>query len=128
MEMPEILIVEDDANIATFMRINFELEGFSVVQAFDGEEAIKAFTNHLPELVILDLMIPKKDGWEVLEYMRNCDPNKKVPIIITSAKTQQGDLAKGAKLGVTEYVTKPFDPVELVAKVKAVLSDQTEQI
>lgn len=122
--MAVVLIVEDDTNIATFMKINFELEGFEVIQACDGEEAIQTFINNKPDLVILDLMIPKKDGWEVLEYMRKKDPEKKVPIIITSAKTQRSDLAKGAELGVTEYVTKPFDPVDLVIKAKAVLQNR----
>lgn len=122
--MAVVLIVEDDTNIATFMKINFELEGFDVIQAFDGEEAIQSFINNKLDLVILDLMIPKKDGWEVLEYIRKQDPEKKVPIIITSAKTQRNDLAKGTELGVTEYVTKPFDPVDLVIKAKAVLQNR----
>lgn len=122
--MAVVLIVEDDTNIATFMKINFELEGFDVIQAFDGEEAIQLFINNKLDLVILDLMIPKKDGWEVLEYIRKQDPEKKVPIIITSAKTQRNDLAKGTELSVTEYITKPFDPVDLVIKAKAVLQNR----
>lgn len=122
--MPEVLIIEDDTNIATFMKINFELEGFSVIQAFDGEEAIQIISNRNPDLIILDLMIPKKDGWEVLEYMKKRNISMHTPVIITSAKTQKGDLDKGASLGVTEYVTKPFDPVDLVGKVKAILSNQ----
>lgn len=116
-----ILIIEDDQNIANFVKINFELEGFETIMAFDGEEAIKSIDGIPVDLAILDLMIPKKDGWEVLEYIKG--KKRKVPVIITSAKTRHQDIERGLSLGVVDYVTKPFDPADLVQKVKKILGE-----
>src|SRR5579872_3636742 len=119
-EVP-ILVVEDDESIANLMRINLQLVGFSTLMAKDGEEAIELFSKNEVQMVLLDLMLPGKDGWEVLAYI-NEKSSKKIPVIVTSAKTQRTDIAKGFEMGIIDYVTKPFDPVELAEKIKRLLS------
>ncbi|MBI2265989.1 MAG: response regulator [Armatimonadetes bacterium] len=117
----KILIVEDDESIANLVKINLELEGYQTLMAADGEEAIQALDTETPDLVVLDLMIPKFDGWEVLKHMNETRRDNHLPVIITSAKTQKEDLDKGAAFGVVDYLVKPFDPQDLINKIQEVL-------
>lgn len=120
-EHPAILVVEDDESIANLLRINLNLAGFQPILARDGEEAIRKFDQDNVRLVLLDLMIPGKDGWEVLAYIQE-KRRGEVPVIITSAKTQRADLEKGFSMGIVDYVTKPFDPLDLAEKIRHILS------
>ncbi|WP_038083134.1 response regulator transcription factor [Tumebacillus flagellatus] len=113
-----ILVVEDDESIALLMRLYLEKEGFEFVHAKDGEEAIQMYRRLHPNLVVLDLMIPKIDGLAVCKQIRR---DGTTPIIIVTAKTQSQDKLTGFDLGADDYLGKPFDPPELVARVKAVL-------
>jgi DNA-binding response OmpR family regulator len=117
---PVILVIEDDESIANLIKINLDLTGFKAVLAHDGEAAIQMFDCNPVSLVLLDLMLPGKDGWEVLEHI-NAKGLGKIPVIVTSAKTQRSDFAKGAEMGVVDYVTKPFDPYDLVQRIKEIL-------
>ena len=121
-----ILIVEDDESIANLLEINLDLAGFKSIIARDGEEAVSLFDPSKIALVLLDLMLPAKDGWEVLEHIQK-ESEGKVPIIITSAKTQKGDLKKGFEMGIVDYVTKPFDPLVLAEKIKFILNPLNPQ-
>lgn len=113
-----ILMVEDEATVQDVARLYLEKEGFRVVSAFDGEEALEQVRAVNPDLVILDIMLPRKDGWSVCREIRR---QTAVPIIMLSAKGEEYDRVLGLELGADDYVTKPFSPRELVARVKAVL-------
>lgn len=114
----KILIVDDEKNIVELSKLYLEKEGFVTSCAYDGEEALRIFENDLPELVILDIMMPKKDGWQVCKEIRK---TSQVPIIMLTAKSDTFDKVLGLELGADDYMTKPFEPKELVARVKAVL-------
>jgi two-component system alkaline phosphatase synthesis response regulator PhoP len=117
--MSKILIVEDDRNIMTGLVDNLEPEGHTVVMARDGKEALEQATEQSPDLIILDIMLPKLNGFEVCKELKN--RGNKAPIIILSARAQEKDKVLGLELGADDYITKPFSPRELVVRVKAVL-------
>lgn len=119
MENRKILIVEDEEIIRLGLKDNFELENYVVETAGDGEEAIEKADAFLPELVILDLMIPKKSGFEVCRYIRKKHPD--TFIIMLTAKTEETSKVTGLEMGADDYVTKPFSILELLARVKAFL-------
>lgn len=118
MSMGKILVADDDQNIAELLRLYLEKEGYTVVLAADGEQAIERFNAENPDIVLLDIMMPKLDGWQVCRDIRkksNC------PIIMITAKGETFDKVLGLELGADDYVVKPFDAKEVVARVKAVL-------
>ena len=116
--MARILIIEDEPAIIDLVRLYLEKEGFEVVSARDGVEGMVAFRREQPDLVILDLMLPELDGWEVCKRLRK---ETNTPIIMLTARSDDVDKIVGLELGADDYVTKPFNPRELVARVKAVL-------
>lgn len=118
MSMGKILVSDDDKNIAELLRLYLEKEGYTVVLAFDGEEAIEQFNKENPDLVLLDIMMPKLDGWQVCREIRKTSD---VPIIMITAKGETFDKVLGLELGADDYVVKPFDSKEIVARIKAVL-------
>lgn len=113
-----ILIVEDDRKTSSLIRLYLERENFDTLQAYDGHDALVQARAQSPLLVILDLMLPKRDGWEVCQELRRLS---NVPIIIVTAREEETDRILGLTLGADDYVVKPFSPRELVARVKAVL-------
>jgi len=113
-----ILIVEDDPNTSTLIATYLLREGFSILAAFDGEEALKKAREHQPGFVILDIMLPKVDGWEICRQLRKVSD---VPILILSAREEEMDRILGLSIGADDYVVKPFSPGELVERVKAIL-------
>jgi len=113
-----ILVVDDEPRMTRFIRMNLDLEGFSVHEAFDGKEALDRVREVLPDLVILDVMMPKMDGFQTLQMMREVSS---VPVIMLTARTSEDDRVRGLELGADDYITKPFSPRELVSRVKAVL-------
>ena len=114
----KILIVDDDKNICELLRLYLEKEGYAVTQAYDGEAAFEAFEREKPNLVLLDVMMPKMDGWEVLKTIRKYS---QVPVIMLTARSEERDELQGFSLGVDEYISKPFSPKILVARVDAIL-------
>lgn len=114
----KILIVDDDANIAELISLYLTKECFDTLMVYDGEDAIKNFSTYLPNLILLDLMLPGIDGYEVCREIRK---TSSVPIIMLSAKGEIFDKVLGLELGADDYIIKPFDSKELVARVKAVL-------
>ena len=115
----KILIVDDDKNICELLRLYLEKEGYAVTQAYDGEAAFEAFEREKPNLVLLDVMMPKMDGWEVCRKIRE---KGNTPVIMLTAKGETFDKVLGLELGADDYVVKPFSPGELVARVRAVLA------
>ena len=114
----KILVVDDDVNISELLRLYFENEGYEVKTANDGAEGINAFKAFEPDLVLLDVMMPKKDGWQVLREIREMSSK---PVIMITAKGDVFDKVLGLELGADDFVVKPFDTKELSARAKAVL-------
>ena len=118
MALGKILVVDDDKNICELLRLYLEKEGYSVILAHDGEEALIKFETLHPELVLLDIMLPGLDGWQVCREIRK---KSQTPIIMLTAKGETFDKVLGLELGADDYVVKPFDTKEIIARVKAVL-------
>ena len=118
MSMGKILVADDDQNICELIRLYLEKEGYSVVIAHDGEEAVEQFSAEAPDLVLLDIMMPKLDGWQVCREIRK---SSNTPIIMITAKGETFDKVLGLELGADDYVVKPFETKEIVARIKAVL-------
>jgi len=114
----KILIVDDEERMVRFIRMNLEHDGFLVSEAFNGKQAIQKMRDATPDLLLLDVMMPDVDGFEVLETIREIS---NVPVIMLTAKGEEDDRVRGLELGADDYVTKPFSPRELVSRVKAVL-------
>ena len=125
--METVLIVEDDATMLRGLKDNFEFKGYRVLTASDGEEGLNLALDEKPDLVILDIMLPKINGYEVCRYIRQ--ENLDVPIIMLTAKGEESDVVLGLNLGADDYVTKPFSIKELLARAAAFLrrSRQAEQ-
>ena len=116
--MSKILIVDDERNIVELIRLYMEKEGFETICAYTGDEALSSFRDEKPDLIILDLMLPGIDGWQVCREIRKTSA---VPIIMLTAKSETFDKVLGLELGADDYITKPFETKELLARVKAVL-------
>ncbi len=113
-----ILVVDDEQRMARFIRLNLEHDGFHVVEAYNGAQALDRLRTSLPNLVLLDVMLPDFDGFELLKMIRSISP---VPVIMVTAKGEEDERVRGLELGADDYVTKPFSPRELVSRVRAVL-------
>jgi two-component system phosphate regulon response regulator PhoB len=118
---PKILVVEDDANLVELIRYNLEQEDFAVVSTEDGEEALVLADEEKPDLVLLDWMIVNLSGIEVCRRMRREPATANLPIIMLTARTEEADRIRGLEIGADDYITKPFSPRELVARIRAVL-------
>ena len=118
IERRRILVVDDEERMVRFIRLNLEHDGYLVSEAFNGKQAIQKLREALPDLILLDVMMPDLDGFEVLEMVREIS---NLPIIMLTAKGEEDDRIKGLEKGADDYVTKPFSPRELVSRVKAVL-------
>ncbi|RLC61082.1 MAG: DNA-binding response regulator [Chloroflexi bacterium] len=113
-----ILVVDDEPRVVQFITMNLELEGFRVVSASDGHEALEKVTRELPDLIVLDIMLPDMDGFETLKKIRQVSS---VPVIFLSVKGEEFDRVRGLDLGADDYMTKPFSPRELMSRIRAVL-------
>lgn len=113
-----ILVVDDEERMARFIRLNLEHDGFQVSESYRGMQAIQALRDVMPDVVLLDVMLPDIEGFEVLKLIREIST---VPVIMLTAKGEEDDRVRGLELGADDYVTKPFSPRELVSRVKAVL-------
>jgi two-component system KDP operon response regulator KdpE len=113
-----VLVVDDEPRMIGFIRMNLQLEGFQVLEAHNGIEALDMVRKHIPDLILLDIMMPRLDGFETLRMLREFS---NVPVIMLTAKGEEDDKVKGLELGADDYVTKPFGARELVSRVKAVL-------
>jgi two-component system, OmpR family, phosphate regulon response regulator PhoB len=121
MSQPTILVVEDEAPLVTLLRYNLEREGFSVLEAQDGDEAMAQAREQKPDLVLLDWMLPLVSGIEVCRQLRRHPETRAIPIVMLTARGEEGDKLRGLDSGADDYVTKPFSPSELIARIRAVL-------
>jgi two-component system, OmpR family, alkaline phosphatase synthesis response regulator PhoP len=121
MPNAKILVVDDEKDLIELVRYNLELEGFKVFSALDGESGLAMAIKLMPDIVLVDLMLPGIDGLEVCSRLKGSERTSRIPIIMLTAKTAESDRVVGLELGADDYVTKPFSPRELAARVKAVL-------
>jgi two-component system alkaline phosphatase synthesis response regulator PhoP len=127
MTKERILVVEDEEDILELVRFNLSREGYSVMGAASGEEAWRLASSELPDLIVLDLMLPGIDGLEVTKIIRNDSRTRDIPIIMLTAKGEEADIVTGLELGADDYITKPFSPRILVARVRAVLRRKVKE-
>ncbi|MCO5182820.1 MAG: response regulator transcription factor [Anaerolineae bacterium] len=113
-----ILVVDDESRMIRFIRMNLELEGYQVIEAGNGIQALENVRQHVPDLVVMDVMMPEMDGFETLRLLREIST---VPVILLTVKSDEEDRIHGLELGADDYITKPFSPRELISRVKAVL-------
>ena len=121
MATPKLLVVDDEEDILELLRFNLSAEGFHVVCAATGEDALEKVKLHGPDLILLDLMLPGIDGLEVARRLKSHPGTKEIPLVMLTAKGEEGDIVKGLELGADDYITKPFSGKVLAARVRAVL-------
>jgi CheY-like chemotaxis protein len=120
--MPRVLVVDDDPQVLKLLRLNFEMEGYDVVSASSGAEALELVGRDTPDVVVCDVMMPEIDGLEVVRRLRADPETVALPLVVVSAKAQRDDVREGLRLGADAYVTKPFDPAELIGIVADLLA------
>jgi two-component system alkaline phosphatase synthesis response regulator PhoP/two-component system response regulator VicR len=124
----KILIIDDDATMVNLLSTILEIDGFETRKALSGKDAFRLLSEEgAPDMVLLDIMMPEMDGFEVLARLRNDPATKKLPIIMLTARTDDKDIFEGWRRGADEYVTKPFDPRDLVETIRTVLSRSMEE-
>ena len=127
MKKGTILVIDDEKDLIELVRYNLEKEGFDVIAANDGQCGLEVVKRHRPDLVVLDLMMPGLDGLQVCQRLRSDPRSGRIPVIMLTAKATEADRVVGLELGADDYITKPFSPREVVARVKAVLRRSTPE-
>jgi len=122
MEKKKILLVDDEVDLVKTIQFSLELEGYKVLVSYNGEDALAQARKENPDLILLDLMLPKLDGYKVCRLLKFDEQYKHIPILMLTAKTQQKDRLLGMETGADEYITKPFDMEELTEKIKKYLN------
>ena len=122
----KILVVDDDPTMVKLINVNLKLNNYAVIEAISGEQALDIVSKEPLDLVVLDIMMPGVDGWEVLKRVRNDPDTEELPVILVTAKTQDSDVIRGWEYGADEYVIKPFNPLLLVEVIKMVLDRSYE--
>jgi len=117
----KIVLAEDEPQIARLIEFKLKKEGYEVTWKENGEEALKAIKEDKPDLILLDVMMPVMDGYEVLRRVKEDENLKSIPVVMLTARAQEKDVVKGIDLGAEDYITKPFHPAELLARVKRIL-------
>ncbi|NQS92283.1 MAG: response regulator transcription factor [Chloroflexi bacterium] len=126
--MERILVVDDDRDIVRLVRSYLEKAGYEVLTAFDGDSALQILRSEKPQLLILDLMLPDRDGWDVARLVRGEPQLAATPIIMLTARVEDNDKIVGLEIGADDYITKPFNPREVVARVRALLRRSQHQL
>lgn len=118
---PTILVADDEDDVRELVSYRLTRSGYGVVEAVDGEQALQLARDRLPDLAVLDVMMPKLDGYELTTKMRSDDRLQRIPVILLTARAQETDVSRGFEVGADDYLRKPFNPDELLARVRAVL-------
>ncbi len=126
MDKKRILVVDDERHIVRLVQVNLERAGYEVLTAFDGVEALEKVKNEMPDMVVLDVMMPRMDGFEVLKNLQSDPRFQNIPAIMLTAKAQDADIFKGWASGVSSYLTKPFNPRELLVFVERIFQSMDE--
>lgn len=121
MEKETILVVDDEEDIIELIKYNLKNEGYAILIALTGEEALKIAKKSQPDLIVLDLMLPGIDGLEVTKHLKNNEATQEIPIVMLTAKGEESDIITGLELGANDYISKPFSPKVLVARIRAIL-------
>jgi DNA-binding response OmpR family regulator len=121
MEKKKILVVDDEVDLVRTIQFSLELEGYKVLVSYNGEDALAQARKENPDLILLDIMLPKLDGYKVCRLLKFDEQYKHIPILMMTAKTQEKDKLMGKETGANEYITKPFDMEELMEKIKEYL-------
>lgn len=125
-EPRRVLVVDDEPDVLLLCRVNLEIEGYEVMEAADGVEAMSRVRERRPDVILLDVMMPRMDGWQVLEELKSDDALKDIPVVMLTAKVQDQDQIRGWSSGASEYITKPFSPLSLSRVLDDVLSDDPD--
>jgi len=120
-DVPRVLVADDDEDILSLVAFRLERSGCHVIKASDGEEALRVAVERVPDLAVLDVMMPKMDGYEVMRRLRANEATSHIPVILLTARAQESDVAAGFEAGADDYVKKPFSPQELDARVQTIL-------
>ncbi len=126
MSQKKILVVDDEVDLVETIRFPLEMEGFNVLVSYNGEDALNQARKEKPDLILLDLMLPKLDGYKVCRLLKFDERYKHIPILMLTAKTQEKDVLLGIETGADDYITKPFDIDKLIKKVKNFLKNSWE--
>ncbi len=121
-----ILVVDDERHIVRLVEVNLTRAGYEVVSAYDGVEALEKIEENIPDMIVLDVMMPRMDGFEVLKKLQADPKYKDIPVIMLTAKAQDADIFKGWQSGVSSYLTKPFNPKELLVFVERIFQSMDE--
>lgn len=119
------MAVDDDHVIRGLLEVNLEMEGHEVVTAVDGQDALDRVEEEAPDLILLDVMMPNVNGWQVAETLKSNPRTRNIPIVFLSARAMEADVRKGTDLGVQAYVTKPFDPIDLMELVNRLIAERS---
>lgn len=119
------MAVDDDHVIRGLLEVNLEMEGHEVVTAVDGQDALNRVEEEAPDLILLDVMMPNVNGWQVAETLKSNPSTRHIPIVFLSARAMEADVRKGTDLGVQAYVTKPFDPIDLMELVNRLIAERS---
>lgn len=122
-----VLVTDDEPPVVQIIRANLMLEGYEVVTAYDGVECLEKVKETRPDLIILDVMMPRKDGWSVLEDLKRNPDTENIPVVMLTALGGVSDMDRGARLGNDSYLTKPFEPIELIAIVRRLIAATEEE-
>jgi DNA-binding response OmpR family regulator len=121
-EMKRILVVDDDPLVTKLLKINLELNGYAVEEVCNGDSAVRVLEKNPPDLLVLDLMMPNMDGWDILRMIREREDLEGLPVILLTARVHNEDLIRGWEMGADDYITKPFNPISLSDHVAGVLN------
>jgi DNA-binding response OmpR family regulator len=119
---PKVLVVDDDPVIVRLLEVNFEMEGFTVVSAIDGIDGVAKARTEQPDVIVSDVMMPKLNGLELCAVLKSDEVTRAIPVVLLSAKAQVTDIRAGLDAGADDYVTKPFEPLDLIDRVNKLLS------
>ncbi len=122
--LARVMAVDDDHVIRGLLEVNLEMEGYDVITAVDGQDALTKVRENPPDLILLDVMMPNVNGWQVAEALKGDEATRDIPIVFLSARAMEADVRKGTDLGVESYVTKPFDPIDLMELVARLLAER----
>ncbi len=124
MDKKKILLVDDEEDLVAMVKMRLEASGYEVVTAYDGQEALDKARDINPDLIILDIMLPKMDGYKVCRMLKFDEKYKKIPIIMFTARVQESDRLTGQQVGADAYITKPFEPAALLDKIQELLAKE----
>ena len=125
--MATILVVDDEVDVRTLCRVNLEYEGYGVIEANDGQQGLEVARREKPDLILLDLMMPNLDGWQVIEALKEDESTARIPVVLLTAKTDEASQLRGFQEGVFDYITKPFNPLVLSRYVEKALNEDQEE-